>query len=107
MRALLPLARQTLDNFESVGPLSAWTGPLARTDFPVVERHAKALAEFKPVYLEAYKTLSHLTAEMLAAKPAAMRKELDRIFKASLTPRESRREIKEEPERKSRAAQVI
>lgn len=107
MRALLPLARQTLDNFESVGPLAAWTGPLARTDFPVVERHVKALAEFEPVYLEAYKTLSHLTAEMLAAKPPAIRKELDRIFEAVSAPRKNRREIKEEPERKSKAAQGI
>ena len=27
MRALLPLTRQTLDNFERLGPLAAWTGP--------------------------------------------------------------------------------
>jgi predicted short-subunit dehydrogenase-like oxidoreductase (DUF2520 family) len=80
MRALLPLTRQTLDNFESVGPLAAWTGPLARGDFLVVERHAKALAKFQPEYLEAYQTLARLTAEVLATKPAATRRQLDRIF---------------------------
>ncbi len=80
MRALLPLVRQTLDNFESVGPLAAWTGPLSRGDFSTVERHAAALEEFKPVYLEAYKTLARLTAEVLAAEPGAMAKRLDRIF---------------------------
>ena len=83
MRALLPLVRQTLDNFESVGPLAAWTGPLSRGDFSTIERHVKALADFEPEYLEAYKTLSRLTAEVLAAQPAAMVKQLDRIFGAA------------------------
>lgn len=80
MRALLPLVRQTLDNFERIGPLAAWTGPLARGDFPVIERHVSALAAFEPEYLEAYKALSRLTIEVLAAEPGAMRKQLDRIF---------------------------
>ena len=79
MRALLPLTRQTLDNFERVGPLAAWTGPLARGDFSTVERHVQALADFEPEYLEASKTLSRLTAEVLAAQPGAMLKQLDRI----------------------------
>jgi predicted short-subunit dehydrogenase-like oxidoreductase (DUF2520 family) len=83
MRALLPLTRQTLDNFERVGSLAAWTGPLSRGDFSTVERHVKALAEFEPGYLEAYKTLSRLTAEVLAAQPGAMVKQLDRIFGAA------------------------
>ncbi len=82
MRALLPLVRQTLDNFERVGPLAAWTGPLARGDFSVVERHAKALADVEPEYLEAYKALSRLTAGVLAGQPGAMMKELARIFGA-------------------------
>jgi predicted short-subunit dehydrogenase-like oxidoreductase (DUF2520 family) len=83
MRALLPLTRQTLDNFESVGPLAAWTGPLSRGDFSTIERHVKALANFEPEYLEAYKTLSRLTAEVLAAKPGATLKQFDRIFGAA------------------------
>ena len=80
LRALLPLTRQTLDNFESVGPLAAWTGPLARGDYSVIERHVTALAQLKPEYLEAYKTLSHLSAEVLASQPAAMRRQLDAIL---------------------------
>ena len=83
MRALLPLVRQTLDNFERVGPLAAWTGALSRGDFSTIERHVKALADFEPEYLEAYKTLSRLAAEVLAAQPAAMVKQLDRIFGAA------------------------
>src|SRR5580692_5824337 len=83
MRALLPLTRQTLDNFERVGPLAAWTGPLSRGDFSTIERQVKALTNFEPEYLEAYKTLSRLTAEELAAQPGAMMKQLDRIFAAA------------------------
>ena len=82
MRALLPLTRQTLDNFERVGPLAAWTGPLARGDFSTVEKHVKALADFAPEYLEVYKTISRLKAKVLAAQPGAMMKQLDRIFGA-------------------------
>ena len=87
MRALLPLTRQTLDNFERVGPLAAWTGPLARGDFSTIERHVKALADFEPEYLEAYKTLSRLKAVVLAAQPGAMMKQLDRIFGAATVSR--------------------
>ena len=87
MRALLPLTRQTLDNFERVGPLAAWTGPLARGDFSTIERHVKALADFEPEYLEAYKALSRLKAVVLAAQPGAMMKQLDRIFGAAAVPK--------------------
>src|ERR1700691_2314827 len=80
MRALLPLVRQTLDNFESVGPLAAWTGPLSRGDFATVERHVEALRDFEPEYLEAYKALSRLAAGVLAKQPGAMMKQLDGIF---------------------------
>ena len=83
LRALLPLTRQTLDNFERLGPLAAWTGPLSRGDFSTIERHVQALADFEPEYLKAYKTLSFLTAEVLGAHPAAMRKQLGRIYGAA------------------------
>jgi predicted short-subunit dehydrogenase-like oxidoreductase (DUF2520 family) len=87
MRALLPLTRQTLDNFERVGPLAAWTGPLARGDFSTIERHVKALAEFEPEFLETYKAISRLKAVVLAAQPGAMTKQLDRIFGAAAVPK--------------------
>jgi predicted short-subunit dehydrogenase-like oxidoreductase (DUF2520 family) len=80
IRALLPLTRQTLDNFERLGPLAAWTGPLARGDFSTIERHAEALADFEPEYLLAYTTLARLTAKELAAKPAAVLKQLEQAL---------------------------
>ncbi len=83
LRALLPMTRQTLDNFERVGPVAAWTGPMARGDFSTVERHVDALAEFDPEFLEAYKALSYLTAGVLATKPGAVLKQLERIYHAA------------------------
>jgi len=80
MRALLPMTRQTLDNFERVGHLAAWTGPLARQDFSTIELHVKALQEMDPEYLESYETLSRLTAKVLATKPGSTIKQLDRIY---------------------------
>jgi predicted short-subunit dehydrogenase-like oxidoreductase (DUF2520 family) len=80
MRALIPMTRQTLDNFERVGSLAAWTGPLARQDFSTIELHVRALAEMNPEYLKAYETLSRLTAKVLATKPGSTIKQLDRIY---------------------------
>jgi predicted short-subunit dehydrogenase-like oxidoreductase (DUF2520 family) len=82
MRALLPLTRQTLDNFERLGSRGAWTGALSRGDFSTIERHAQALADFEPEYLLAYTTLSRLAAKELAAKPAAVLKQLEQAFGA-------------------------
>ena len=62
--ALLPLTRQTLENFERLGPRPsshpAWTGPLARGDFATVAKHAAALRRFPREYRDAYAALSRL-----------------------------------------------
>ena len=79
-RALLPLTRQTLDNFERVGPRAAWTGPLSRGDFVTVQRHADALSGFPTEYQDAYKALSRLAAIVLADDSSPMLQELDAIF---------------------------
>ena len=44
--ALLPLTRQMLDNFESLGPRKSWTGPLSRGDFETVAKHTEALRRY-------------------------------------------------------------
>ena len=80
IRTLLPLTRQTLDNFERLGPRAAWTGPLTRGDFSTVQRHVEALADFPPEYLEAYKALSRLAALVLSAKPGPTSEQLNGIF---------------------------
>jgi len=80
LRALLPLTRQMLDNFERLGPLTAWTGPLARGDYGVVAAHAAALREFPPAYGAAHEALARLGAAVLARRPEEARAALERIF---------------------------
>lgn len=66
VRALLPLTRQTLTNYERAGARAAWTGPLNRGDFAVIERHLGALRRFPREYREAYDALSRLGLKVLA-----------------------------------------
>jgi predicted short-subunit dehydrogenase-like oxidoreductase (DUF2520 family) len=65
VRALLPLTREMLDNFERLGAQAAWTGPLARGDFATVKKHAAALRKFPREYRDAYAVLSRLSLFVL------------------------------------------
>ena len=56
---------------------------MARGDFSTIERHVDALPEFQPEFLDAYKALSYLTAGVLATKPGAVLKQLERIYHAA------------------------
>jgi predicted short-subunit dehydrogenase-like oxidoreductase (DUF2520 family) len=78
-RALLPLTRQVLDNFERLGPRSAWTGPLSRGDFAVVAEHLEAMKEFSPEFAEAYCAVNRLAARVLAPDSAAMLGALEKV----------------------------
>jgi|HubBroStandDraft_6_1064221.scaffolds.fasta_scaffold505232_1 predicted short-subunit dehydrogenase-like oxidoreductase (DUF2520 family) len=87
IHALLPLTRQTLANYERVGPRAAWTGPLSRGDFGVIERHLEALRPFPREYREAYDALSRLGLNVLASgggsKKRLLEQTLARIKKPS------------------------
>ncbi|MGH9681319.1 MAG: Rossmann-like and DUF2520 domain-containing protein [Candidatus Acidiferrales bacterium] len=80
VRTLLPLTRQTLDNFEAVGPRAAWTGPLARKDYSTLQRHARALAAFPKEYLDAYEAGSRLACAVLSGEPEETSRMLDSVF---------------------------
>jgi len=80
VRALMPLTRQTLDNFESIGPRAAWTGPVARGDFSTVRRHVKAMSDFPKEYLNAYEALCRLSGTVLSGEPVATLRHLEREF---------------------------
>ncbi len=77
--ALLSLTRQVLEHYEKLGPQKAWTGPLSRGDFVVVAAHEKALRELPAEYLDAYRAVSRLAAQVLSREPAVMLRELDAI----------------------------
>lgn len=66
VRALLPLTRQTLANFERFGAPASWTGPLARGDFAIVRKHGAALRRFPREYRDAYAALSRLALLVLS-----------------------------------------
>jgi predicted short-subunit dehydrogenase-like oxidoreductase (DUF2520 family) len=79
VRALLPLTRQALDNFERLGPHAAWTGPLSRHDYGIVAAHIAAMQELPGEFTAAYEALNRLVARVLEADPASMLVELDKL----------------------------
>jgi predicted short-subunit dehydrogenase-like oxidoreductase (DUF2520 family) len=79
LRALLPLTRQVLENFERLGPAAAWTGPLARLDYGLISAHAHAMMDLPVEFLEAYLALNRLAARVLSKDPAGVLGELHNI----------------------------
>jgi len=75
-QALLPLIRQMLDNYESLGPHAAWTGPLSRGDYATISKHAKALRRFPREFQDAYRALALLSMRVLAKNPAVTKSSL-------------------------------
>lgn len=80
-RALLPLMRQMLDNFERFGPRAAWTGPLSRGDYGTIARHLRALRTQPRETQEVYKALTRAAAGMLPANRAGVRRRVEEIFR--------------------------
>jgi predicted short-subunit dehydrogenase-like oxidoreductase (DUF2520 family) len=80
IRALLPLTRQTLANYERTGARAAWTGPLNRGDFAVIEWHLEALRRFPREYREAYNALSRLGVTVLAKGSISKKRHLERAL---------------------------
>src|SRR5690349_10136410 len=79
VRALLPLTRQVLENYETLGPRPAWTGPLSRGDFKVVRAHLDALRESPPEFANAYESISRLALRVLSQDPAAALDDFEKI----------------------------
>jgi predicted short-subunit dehydrogenase-like oxidoreductase (DUF2520 family) len=65
MRAVLPMTKQVLQNYERLGMKAAWTGPLARGDYEVVAKHLAALQGYSPEYCKAYDALNRLAERIL------------------------------------------
>jgi predicted short-subunit dehydrogenase-like oxidoreductase (DUF2520 family) len=78
IRALLPMTKQVLQNYERLGPRAAWTGPLARGDYEVVAKHLKVLQEHSTEYGNAYEALTRL-AERILARDTAGSSQLARL----------------------------
>src|SRR5713101_2372444 len=78
VRALLPLTRQVLENFERLGPRAAWTGPLSRGDYKVVKAHLEALRDSPEEFAHAYEALNRLAVRVLAQDTPGMLAELEK-----------------------------
>ena len=70
VKALLPMTKQVLQNYERLGPRAAWTGPLARGDYEIVAKHLNVLQDYSPEYRDAYEALNHLAEQVLVREPA-------------------------------------
>ncbi len=80
MRALLPLVRQMLENFERLGARVSWTGPLRRGDFITIATHAAALRKFPREFRDAYAAVSKLALTLFEPEPRKMRTRLTRAL---------------------------
>jgi predicted short-subunit dehydrogenase-like oxidoreductase (DUF2520 family) len=65
-----------LDNYESLGPHAAWTGPLSRGDYATISKHVKALRRFPREFQDAYAVLALLSARVLSKKRAATKRKV-------------------------------
>jgi predicted short-subunit dehydrogenase-like oxidoreductase (DUF2520 family) len=79
MRALLALTRQVLENMEHLGPRAAWTGPLSRGDFRVLEAHLEALQDWPEEFAQAHEVLNRLAARVLSQDATGVLAELEKI----------------------------
>lgn len=61
---LVPLVRQTVENWATLGPASALTGPIARGDEATVERQRAAVAAKEPGMLRLFDTLADETRRL-------------------------------------------
>ena len=86
-RGLLRMARQVLDNLETLGPRASWTGPISRGDFSTIAKHMDALRKFPPEFRAAHAAMLLLSARVLSADPGAVLRRLKKIVNDDLTRR--------------------
>ncbi len=85
LRGLKPLIEGTISNVEKMGIQNALTGPIARGDIQIIEKHLSEIGSKTPQLLSLYKTLGLYTVEIAKEKGSiseAVRKRLKDLFKA-------------------------
>lgn len=63
-RRMLPILRQTLHNYEKLGPAAAFSGPIVRGDVATIRAHLKVLVKI-PVARNAYAALARAALDLL------------------------------------------
>ena len=77
LRAIIPLARTTLENAAVLGPEVAATGPVVRGDVATLRRHLEALKVRAPEFLSLYIALTRASIPLTSALDRQKLRELD------------------------------
>jgi predicted short-subunit dehydrogenase-like oxidoreductase (DUF2520 family) len=75
-RRMLPIIRQTLRNYETLGPAKAFSGPIVRGDVETIRAHTKVLAKV-PATKDVYTALARVALELL---PNHNRRQIARLL---------------------------
>ncbi|MCX7745613.1 MAG: DUF2520 domain-containing protein [Clostridia bacterium] len=80
MEAFMPIIKRTVSNIETLGSLSALTGPISRGDIGTVETHLWTLKERNPEVLEVYKTLGKVAVDIAFKKGTIKESDADTLL---------------------------
>lgn len=80
-RRMMPIIRQTLDNYFKFGPAAAFSGPIVRGDAETIRQHLRTLAK-TPAAKDAYIALARAALEYL---PSRNQKELQELLRTNST----------------------
>jgi predicted short-subunit dehydrogenase-like oxidoreductase (DUF2520 family) len=75
-RRMLPIIRQTLHNYEKLGPATAFSGPVVRGDVETIRAHISVLAKV-PAVKNAYVALARTALDLL---PKRNPRQIARLF---------------------------
>ena len=89
-RRMMPILRQTVANYEKLGPAGAFSGPIVRGDVQTVREHLQVLAE-APAVQGAYLGLAQAALEYLPSRNTEETRELLREITSGKTRRNARR----------------
>lgn len=76
-KRMLPIVRQTIANYEALGPAGAFSGPIVRGDAEIVRKHLQVLGRAS-VVRDVYLGLARAALRYL---PVRNRKELEKVLK--------------------------
>jgi predicted short-subunit dehydrogenase-like oxidoreductase (DUF2520 family) len=80
MQIIQPLVQGTVENIFKLGTSKALTGPIARGDTKIVQKHLCALSVWNKKYESLYRSLGEVTLSLSAQKGASTTKEVDTLF---------------------------
>src|SRR5581483_10197448 len=76
-KRMLPILRQTVENYAKLGPAGAFSGPIVRGDAEIVRKHLEVLKKM-PEARQVYAALARVALRHL---PARNRKELGKVLR--------------------------